>query len=354
MTGPEWGEVPISALRLAAAACTGALSQPLLARLLGRIARRTRTDWDDIVLGAFAPPARVGLPLLAVQLALPWTIWSSGSATMDHVLQLAWIATTAWAALRLLRGSEEHFLRKVSEAGSDNLGQRRIATQVRILRQILSVTAVFVAVSLGLMSFDQARRLATGLLATAGIAGVVVGLSAQKTLGNPGVQIALTQPIRLDDVVVVEGEWGRVEEISLTYVVVRIWDGRALVLPIGYFLEKPFQNWTRSSAEILGTVSVWADPSVPVPPVRAHLEGFVKAHPLWDGRVCGLQVVDADPRAVELRALVSASDSGRCWDLRCAVREEMLAHISREHPGGLPRARYQRVDDPAPKPTGPA
>jgi len=192
-----------------------------------------------------------------------------------------------------------------------------------------------------LMSFDEFRQLGTGILASAGLVGLVVGFAAQKTLGNllAGIQLAITQPIRLDDVVIVEGEWGRIEEITLTYVVVRIWDLRRLVLPIGYFLERPFQNWTRVSADILGTVFLYVDYTVPVDAIRAELERIVQGSKDWDGEVCGVQVTDTSAQGIELRALVSAADASKAWDLRCAVREQLVAFLQREYPAALPRLR---------------
>ncbi|HXP90757.1 MAG TPA: mechanosensitive ion channel family protein [Fibrobacteria bacterium] len=330
-----------SAGQLGIAAAAGMAIHPLGSRIARRLARHTQTEWDSLFLDAVLAPARIGLPLLGMQIVLPFTRWAGGDQTLDRAMELGWIFAATWFLLRLLAQVEGFVAGRLLHAGVDNLRERRTATQVRLLRRILSVTVLFLAVSLGLLSFEQARRLAAGLLTTAGIAGVVLGLSAQKTLGNllAGIQIAMAQPIRLDDLVVVEGESGRVEEITLTYVVIRIWDHRTLILPISYFLEKPFQNWTRTTAEMLGTVDITTDPEVPVEELRAQLRRFVGAHPLWDGRVCSLQVVEWESNTVKLRAVVSASDSGKCWDLRCEVREALLAFLVKEHPGSLARTR---------------
>jgi small-conductance mechanosensitive channel len=330
-----------SAGQIGIAAAAGAAIHPLGSRIARRLARHTQTEWDSLFLEAVLPPARIGLPLLGIQVVLPFTRWAGGDPTLDRAMELGWIVAATWFLLRLLAETETFVAGRLVHAGTDNLRERRTATQVRLLRRILSVTVLFLAVSLGLLSFEQARRLAAGLLTTAGIAGVVLGLSAQKTLGNllAGIQIAMAQPIRLDDLVVVEGESGRVEEITLTYVVIRIWDHRTLILPISYFLEKPFQNWTRTTSEMLGTVEISTDPEVPVGDVRAELERVVGNHPLWDRRVCGLQVTEWNSRAVVLRAVVSASDSGKCWDLRCEVREALLGYVGRMHPTSLTRTR---------------
>jgi small-conductance mechanosensitive channel len=196
------------------------------------------------------------------------------------------------------------------------------------------------------MTFDKVRQLGTTLLASAGIVGIIVGLAAQKSISTlfAGIQLAITQPIRIDDVVIVENEWGRIEEISLTYVVVRIWDLRRLIVPITYFLEKPFQNWTRISADLLGTVFLYVDYTVPVEAVRSELKSILENSKLWDGRVCVLQVTNASERTVELRALMSAADSSSAWELRCEVREKLIAFIRQNYPDALPKVRAELTE----------
>jgi small-conductance mechanosensitive channel len=203
------------------------------------------------------------------------------------------------------------------------------------------VVVGILALAIILMTFEKVRHLGTSILASAGIAGIIIGLAAQQTIATllAGIQIAITQPIRLDDVVIVEGEWGRIEEITLTYVVVRIWDLRRLVLPITYFLEKPFQNWTRVSAELLGTVFFYVDYTVPVEAIRQELHRIVEGSKFWDQGLCILTVTNATERTVELRALVSAADSSKAWDLRCEVREKLLDFIQKNYPDGLPKVR---------------
>jgi len=191
------------------------------------------------------------------------------------------------------------------------------------------------------MTFEKVRQLGTAILASAGIIGIILGFATQKTISTvlAGLQIAITQPIRVDDVVIIENEWGRIEEISLTYVVVRVWDLRRLVVPITYFIEKPFQNWTRVSADILGTVFIYADYTLPVQRLREELHSILRASDLWDGRAWGLQVTGTTERAIELRALMSAQDASSAWDLRCNVREKLLEFIQRNYPESLPRLR---------------
>src|SRR5437016_13964131 len=200
------------------------------------------------------------------------------------------------------------------------------------------------------MLFDPVRQFGTSILASAGIAGVVLGFAAQKTLGNvlAGIQIALTQPLLIDDIVVVEGEFGQIEEITLTYATVRTWDLRRLVLPITYFIEKPFQNWSRVSTELLGTVILYLDYQVPLGELRKELKRLVENNPKWDRRVCGLQVTDAKQSTIEVRALVSGADPGKLGDLRCEIREGLINFLVRNYPESLPRSRNVNVDDETP------
>jgi small-conductance mechanosensitive channel len=193
------------------------------------------------------------------------------------------------------------------------------------------------------MVFDQVRSLGASVLASAGVLSIIIGFAAQRTIANlfAGFQLALTQPIRLDDVVIVENEWGRIEEVTLTYVVVRIWDMRRLIVPLSYFIEKPFQNWTRSRSDLLGTVFIHADYTIPVDAVREELKRIVAQSSLWDGQVCVLQVTNATERTVELRALASAPDASKAWDLRCEIREKLIAFVQQNFPESLPRLRAE-------------
>jgi small-conductance mechanosensitive channel len=226
---------------------------------------------------------------------------------------------------------------------ADNLHARRIRTQTRVLARTLATLIGVIGFALALLTFPEVRSVGAGLLASAGVIGIVAGIAAKPIFGNllAGLQIALTQPIRLDDVVIVEGEWGRIEEIGRTFVVVAIWDQRRLVLPLQYFIEKPFQNWTRTSAEILGTAFLWVDYGMPLAPLRAELERICRAAREWDGRVCLIKVTDASERAMQLRVLVSAAYAGKAWDLRCLVREALVAYMQCAWPQFLPRVRAE-------------
>jgi small-conductance mechanosensitive channel len=227
----------------------------------------------------------------------------------------------------------------------NNLTERKIITQFQYIKRVVSVVVFIVAVAFILLQFDKVRELGTGLLTSAGVAGIIIGLAAQKSIANllAGFQLAFTQPIRIDDVVIVENEWGRVEEITLTYVVVRIWDERRLVVPLNYFNEKPFQNWTRSSSQLLAYVFLYTDYRVPVDALRQKFTELLEGNPLWDQRVNVVQVTNADRHTMEIRALASARNASEAWDLRCQVREGLITFIQKEYPESLPRTRVEWV-----------
>jgi len=328
-------------------ALAGLATHTMILRILRRLALARGEAFWSLALDLVKGPTRLAAALLGLDLAL------AGFADLDlpaallsaaHKLHaLCWIAVFAWAMLAVGGMLAQWLQRGNSVLAEDNLRARKIVTQVRMFRRVFSVLVILVALAAALMVFDVTRGIGTSVLASAGIAGAVAGLSAQKFLATifAGLQIAITQPIRLDDVVVLEGEWGRVEEITLTYVVVRIWDQRRLVVPVTYFLEKPLQNWTRSSAEILGSVFLSLDYRAPVAALRAELSRICAedAGELWDGRVCGMQVTDSGAATLTVRALVSSRDSSRNWDLRCLVREKLVCYIQKNHPEALPLAR---------------
>ncbi|NCB17580.1 MAG: mechanosensitive ion channel, partial [Synergistales bacterium] len=216
-------------------------------------------------------------------------------------------------------------------------------TQFILFKRLLVILIIFLSVSIALLSIDDFRRIGTSLLASVGVAGIIVGLSAQRMVATflAGIHLAIAQPIRIDDVVVAEGEWGRVEEVTFTYVVLRLWDSRRLVLPTTYFLEKPFQNWTRVSADIIGTAFFHVDFSADVEEIREFFSSVLGTTPLWDGRAKAFQVTDCTSSSMEVRALMSAANSGAAWDLRCHVRERMMEWLRIEHPDWLPRTRAE-------------
>lgn len=260
---------------------------------------------------------------------------------LEHAVGIALIVACTWFLVRLLGALEATVSRYNPIDLEDNLRARRVRTQVRVLSRTGQVTIVLLGLGIALMTFPPVRQFGTSLLASAGIAGLAVGLAAKPVLGNliAGLQIALTQPIRLDDVVIVEGEWSRIEEITGTYVVVKIWDERRMIVPLQYFIEHPFQNWTRSSSQILGSVLLWFDYGLPLEPLRAEMERLCTASRDWDGRVMVMQVVDSNEKAMQVRALMSSANSSKSFDLRCAVREGLIAFVRREFPEFLPRMR---------------
>ena len=264
-----------------------------------------------------------------------------GAALARHALALVVIGAVAWLLIGLVAAAAELVAGRFDVTSEDNLRARRVHTQATILRRVAAVVIGVVAVAVMLTTFPSVRTLGASLLASAGIAGIVLGLAAQQTLGNliAGIQIAVTEPIRLDDVVVLEGEYGRIDEITFTYVVVALWDDRRLVLPISYFTTTPFENWTRARSQITGSVHLHVGHSVPMDDLRAELDRVLATSPLWDGRAAGIQMVETHPQGVEVRAVVSARDAPSAWDLRCDVREALIAFLCEHHPHGLPRLR---------------
>lgn len=331
---------------LAGAGILGYLVATLLWRILRRLSRRTRNVFDDAVIRHAPKPARLLLAVLFMHVVRPVALQglTGGLAgALSAALTIAFILSTAWLLTALVSVVEEVLLAGHSLEEKDNLATRKLYTQVDVLKRILIVVIVILSLAAVLLSFDKLRQIGTGILASAGIAGIILGLAAQRTLSNllAGFQIAVSQPIRIDDVLVVEGEWGRVEEITLTYVVFRIWDLRRLILPISYFIEKPFQNWTRVSADVLGTVYLYVDYAFPVDSLRPELHRLLEGSPDWDGKAEGIVVTGAGEHTLEVRALVSAEDSSKLWSLRCLVREKLIEFVRTEHPECLPRFRAE-------------
>jgi small-conductance mechanosensitive channel len=289
-------------------------------------------------------PARAVLVMLALQLALHSSADAlHGIVLARHATALLLITCLTWLATRMVAAVAHAVIVAHPVDVADNLNARRINTQARVLAQALTAMITLIGVSAALMTFPSVRQFGASLLASAGVAGLVVGFAAKPVLGNllAGLQIALTQPIRLDDVVVVEGEWGRREEITGTYVVVRVWDQRRLIVPLQWFIEHPFPNWTRASADILGSVFLWVDYALPLVPLRAEAQRLCSAAEEWDGRLCQVAVTESGERAMQLRILVSSSDSSRNWDLRCKLREGLIDFIQRHYPDHLPRLRAE-------------
>ncbi|TWI03705.1 small-conductance mechanosensitive channel [Luteimonas cucumeris] len=315
-------------------------------RILLAVERRARlhaaTRMRARIAQVVAMPAALGLCLLFLGIAVGATpLPDNVSAEARHWLGIGSLLCLTWLAVRTVGAVEQRIMRENPVEVADNLAARRVQTQVRVLGHIVRGGIVLVGLSIALMTFPQIRQVGTTLLASAGVIGLVAGIAAKPVFGNliAGLQIAITQPIRMDDVVIVEGEWGRIDEITSAYVVVRIWDERRLVVPLQWFIEHPFENWTRTTAQLLGTSFLWLDYRTPMAEVRTELERICRNDPRWDGRVCVAQVTDTDSSSIQVRLLVSARNSGDLFDLRCAVREQMIDYLNASHADALPRLR---------------
>ncbi len=282
------------------------------------------------------------VPLLVLNLMLPlMDMTKRFYVPFSKCVEIALIISFAALLISSIRVFEDYMYHLYDLNKEDNLKERKIRTQLQFVRRLIVSVVVTITIAVILLSFDNVRKLGAGLLTGVGIGGIIIGFAAQKSLGNllAGFQIAFTQPIRIDDVLVVEGEWGRVEDITLTYVVLNIWDQRRLILPITYFIEKPFQNWTRTTAQLLGTVFLYLDYRVPVDAIRTEFDRLLDNTPLWDKRVKVIQVTDAKERTVEIRALMSARNSSQAFDLRCYIRENLIKYLRDNYPESLPTQR---------------
>ena len=329
---------------IAASVAVALFTHRVFFALAKRLTARTKSSIDNSLARHSEKPMRLILLFFAVLVVLPiTTIPTRIEEPLRHIVGLGLIASFGWLLIAVIDVFDDLVTIRHSVDVSDNLSARRIRTQVEVLRRIAVSGIIVITIAIMLMTFPSIRHLGEGLFASAGVAALVAGLAARSTMSNliAGLQVALTQPIRLDDVVIVEGEWGWIEEISTTYVIVRIWDLRRLVVPLSYFIEKPFQNWTRSTANLLGTVFVYTDYTVPVETVRAELHRILQVSGMWDEKVWGLQVTNATERTLELRALMSAADSSTAWDLRCHVREQLVRFLQQKCPQGLPKMRAE-------------
>ncbi|MFN4087496.1 MAG: mechanosensitive ion channel domain-containing protein, partial [Alphaproteobacteria bacterium] len=338
---PELRAVFFGAAMLVVAAVVAVSFHRLVVRVLRRLGGDRHAFLGMLVARAVGP-TRLALVVFASSVTLqlapfePYT-----AAVIARVLTALFVVLLGWVALTALDVAAMLHLRRFRIDVEDNLLARKHVTQTRILRRGAALLIIIVTLAAALMTFEPVRQYGVSLLAAGGAAGIIVGLAAQPILSNlfAGLQLAVTQPIRIDDAVIVEGEWGTVEEISATYVVVKIWDWRRLVVPLRYFIEQPFQNWTRETASLIGVVMLYVDYRAPVDKIRAKLEEIAAANPRWDGEVVNLQVVDATETTMQLRALVSARNAPTAWDLRCDVREALIAFLQSEHPEALPLRR---------------
>jgi len=335
---PSWA-LDFSAVAIAVAA---ALVSHVIAMRLTRRALDARRVFLTSLLEQTRGPTRLALIIFALSFATA-RLDAGTAAIVHHLLLIAFIVLIGWIGIAAVRLAAQIYLRRFRTDMGDNLLARKHLTQVGILERTASVLILIVTAACVLVTFDSVREYGVSLFASAGIAGLVAGLAARPLLSNlfAGLQIAIAQPIRLEDAVIVENEWGWIEEITSTYVVVRLWDWRRLIVPVSYFIEKPFQNWTRQSSALIGSVMIYLDYTVPVARLREELTRIVARSKLWDHQVVNLQVTDAKEETVELRALVSAATAPAAWDLRCEVREALIAFLQREYPHALPKRRTE-------------
>ena len=345
----EWA---VSAALLIGTAVAAWLLHAAILALVRRLLRQRRPFLRS-VLAATKGPTRLGLLLLALAIALPTApLGPDIKGILARFLGLAFICLLGWIAVTALHIAADIYLRRFRLDVEDNLQARTQVTQVRVLLHVLDAVIVLVTVGFALMTFDAVRQFGVTLFASAGVAGIIGGFAARPILANflAGVQIAVAQPIRIDDAVIVENEWGNVEDITFSYVIVKLWDLRRMIVPLSYFIEKPFQNWTRTGGELIGTVFLYVDHTAPVEAIRKKLMEIASQSKLWNGQVVNLQVSDCKDTTIELRALVSANNASAVWDLRCEVREKLIDFLQREHPSALPRRRYEAAEKTALQP----
>lgn len=322
--------------------CIGLLVHRMLSRLLQRLTHAYVVA--SRVLRSVDRPAQFVLTMIALQFV--W--WNAADSLvliggLRRLSLLAVVGGLTWLACRVVDALADAVIQLNPLDIEDNLSARRLHTQTRVLSRCVIGIVTVIGVGAMLMTLPNVRQIGTSLLASAGVAGLVAGIAARPVLANmiAGLQIALAQPIRLDDVVVIQGEWGRIEEITGSYVTVKIWDERRLIVPLQWLIENPFQNWTRSSSSIIGSVFLWVDYRVPMQPLRDEVRRLCEAAAEWDKRVQVLQVVDTNERAMQLRVLVSSANSGLNWDLRCKVREGLIDFIATHYPECLPKLRSE-------------
>jgi small-conductance mechanosensitive channel len=337
---PDWTG---SLIVFGAALAIAFIAYRYLFRLLTRMAEDRDLFWRSLVSRTRRPIMLLSAMLAMMAAAGIAPVTDSQTLVIRRIVTIVLIVLIAQIASATLHIWMTVHLRRFKLDTEDNLIARKHVTQSRILKRVADVLIVVIAAGAILMTFESVRQYGVSLLASAGAAGIIIGLALQTVLKNlfAGIQLALTQPIRIDDVLIVEGEWGRVEEITSTYVVIQIWDWRRLIVPLSYFIEQPFQNWTRESASIIGQVTINLDYTTPVDEVRRKAREIVENSPLWDKDVFSVQVTDFSQTTMQVRVIVSARDAGRAWDLRCELREKLVTWLQAEHPQTLPRTRVE-------------
>ncbi len=314
------------------------------------ILRRTIAPTHPSILRHFRKPALGLFFIAATMLAVPaFGISDHLYGILEHVLHILFILCMAWLLFAAVYAIEDILMRRYDISAANNLRARSVRTQMAVMRRLALGFIGLLAIGLVLYTFNNTRlwQYGVGLLASAGLASLALAAAAKSTVSNllAGIQIAFTEPIRIDDVVIVEGQWGRIEEITTAYVVVCIWNLQRLIVPLSYFIEHPFQNWTRTSANLMGNFYIYADYTCPIEPLREELTRVLKSTPLWDGKVNVLQVTDLFQQTMQIRALMSAADSSKLWDLRCLVREKMIDFLQKNYPHCLPKQRLSELQN---------
>jgi small-conductance mechanosensitive channel len=344
----DWLPDPVVALFVLAIAVLVALALHRWARGLARRVFGERYPYVFSVVTQTRGLTRLALLIIAMIIAIPVApLQADTAALLARLMGVAVIGLVGWAAIIALHIAADLYLRRFRLDIDDNLLARKHNTQVRVLSRTIDVLLVMLTLSAALMTFPAVRQYGVSLFASAGVAGIVAGLAARPVLSNlmAGVQLAMTQPIRLYDAVIVENEYGTIEEITSTYVVVKLWDLRRMIVPLTYFIEKPFQNWTRENSSLVGNVMMYLDYRAPVGTIRDKFRDIVRESKLWDGQVASLQVTDFKEGTMELRLLMGARSSGAAFDLRCEVREKLIDFIQREYPAALPHSRQIALKD---------
>ena len=338
----DWLPDPLVAALILLLAAAIAYSLHKTVRNLLRVLLAKRYPYILSVITQMRGITRLALLILAMTVAIPVAPFEPDTAVwLARLLLMGVIGLVGWTAITALNIAADLYLRQFRIDTDDNLLARKHLTQVRVLLRTADVMVVLVTFGAALMTFEPVRQYGVSLFASAGVAGIVVGLAARPVLSNlfAGVQLAMTQPIRIQDAVVIENEFGTIEEITSTYVVVRLWDMRRMIVPLTYFIEKPFQNWTRETSELIGSAFIYADYRAPVEIIRAKLGEIVRKSKHWDGGMVALQVTDTKENTIELRCLMSARSAGEAFELRCEVREKLIDFLQKEHPEALPRQR---------------
>jgi small-conductance mechanosensitive channel len=344
MPATDWSIVAINLGSAVGAIVAGLVIHAFVFIALKRMAARDHSLLEDSITRHCGAPFRLVFPLLALDIAIPsLNIRVAADDLVQHVIALLLIGGVAWLIDRVMLVAEDLLIQRFRLDVPDNLRARRVRTQFEVFRRVASVAVFVIALGIALTTFQWATTLGGTVLASAGIVGLVGSLTARPTIENmvAGLQIALTEPIRLEDVVIANGEWGQIEDITTTYVVLRTWDLRRVILPILYFIQTPFENWTRKTTDLMAYVYLYLDYSMPIEPLRLEFTRILTGSPRWDKKINVLQVSDASERTIQVRALMSAADSGSAWDLRCEMREKLLEFVQKNYPQCLPRNRNE-------------